>query len=756
MHILNKRASTLPLTATTSEPNPHHHHHQSPQQQQEQQHQLHLLTTISATLPGPRASSCSEHGFSSAATITPRTSCSDEAQACFNLLLILRADTQHLISLRNDNLDSLERTPKARPLLHNINDVLAAAARSIAELGPFLERHRWPAIRDPKTEGGVGAGDGKDGGGAQQQQSRYSLRPVFMRRSKGPTTAAATSTKRRRRCKSLSNSLGTTAACKAKSSSWEEEAGWLSPEGLFSWTLELTAQHTAALVALDLLERFLAYGVAALRNEEDTTAAAAEDSAKEQEVAARRERASWWEQQRGEFENVGLIQSLLTGPRRTILSGGGSGGDAPSTDATAAAAATAIDSKQPADNEGVASSDHPATSEQHDDGCSMTIVSEPPSELSTSTSHWGLTARPRVSPQATTPLPDGDEEPAIRSARRVVTEPVSPRTPPQPLSGETPQLSSRSETFGQPGLDTKSSPSTTRLPLSRFNSLKQRPRIATQPLPPLVGLPALLPTSVGQGTVIPSTHKNNSNTSGVNNTYLSLPIPAAGGSYSPSSALSATTPLLSPLLYTPSGSGQQGLSPASPSPSPSPSPGVVETPYTPFTPLYQQLATLIEQKALPSKSKTIQPVIREQQQQEIGGGQVMVVSPVESHEAMHVIAGAAFEYGVSPITTTTISGGHHYLPSPRKGSLVSISSSVMQHHHQQQQQHQVVDARLALPSHNNKNALKAGERHDDGGEAGDDDNDKHWPYLAYMARKQAVATSRWSLRRSRTTASDSG
>lgn len=752
MHILNKRASTFPLTTTISEPNPHHHHHHSPQQQQEQQHQLDFLTTtISATLPGPRASSCSEHGFSSAATITPRTSCSDEAQACFNLLLILRADTQHLISLRNDNLDILEHTSQARPLLHNINDILAAAARSIAELGPFLERHRWPVICDPKTKCSVEARDGKDGGsGSQQQQSRYSLRPVFMRRSKGPTTAAATSTKRRRRCKSLSNSLRTTAAGKATPPSWEEEAGWLSPEGLFSWTLELTAQHTAALVALDRLERFLAYGIAVLRIDQDVATAAAEDPAKEKEGTARRERASWWDQQRGEFENVGLIQSLLTGPRRTRLSGGGGGGDAPSKNATAAAA---IESRQPANDGGVSSSDHPATSEQHDDGRSMTIVSEPPSELSTSTSHWGLTARPRVSPRTAAPLPDGDEELAVRSARRVVTEPVSPRTPPQPLPGETPQLTSRSETFGQPGLDAKSSPSTTRLPLSRFSSLKQRPRIATQPLLPLVGLPALLPTSVGQGTVIPSTHNNNNN-SAVNNTNLLLPTPAAGGSFSPSSALSATTPLFSPLLYTPGGNGQQGLSPSSQLLSPSP--GGVGTPSTPLTPVDQHLMTLIEQKALPSKSKTIQPVVREQQQQmENGGGGLMVVSPVESHEAMHVMAGAAFEYGVSPITATTISGGHYYPPSPRKGSLVSISSSILHHH--QQRQHQVVDARLVLPSHNNKKALKAGQHHDEGGEEGDDyDDDKHWPYLAYMARKQAVATSRWSLRRSGTTASDSG
>lgn len=796
MHVLNKRASTFPLTATTSEPNSHHHHrhhhHHPTQQQQEQQHQIHVLTTtVSATLPAPpRASSSSEHGFSSAATITPRTSCTDEAQACFNLLLILRADTQHLIRLRNDNLDRLERTPPAGPLFHDINGVLAAAARSIAALGPFLERHRWPAAAAAATTN-TACGPKTEGGGAsqqqQQQQSRYSLRPVFLRRSKGPTTtttttaATTTTTKRRRRCKSFSNSHGTTPGA-ATSPSWEEEAGWLSPEGVFSWTLELTAQHTAALVALDRLERFLAYGVAALVvNDDDedgggdaAAAAAAAAAAQEKAIAARRERASWWEQQRGEFENVGLIQSLLAGPRRRRLTG--SGGDVPFADATTAAA---MDSKQPAHIEGAAPSDLPSlTSEQQqDDGRSML------SELSTSASHWGLTARPRVSPQ------EDDEEPAMRSggsgsARRVVTEPVSPQTPPPPpqtLSDEAPQLSSRSETFGQrPGVGAN-----IRLPLSRFNSIKQqqRPRIATQPLPPLVGLPALLlPARVDdQGSAVPGTHSNNNN-------YLPVPPSGGGGGGgSSSSPLSATTtPLFSPLLhFTPGGgSGQpEQFSPWSPSPSSppaSPDDGGgeqgVETPYTPYTPLDQQLATLFVQKALPSKCKTIQPVFVRGGLEEGGGGgggggDVMVVSPVESHEAaVHVAAALEsyyYHYGgpqqqqqVSPIATTTTAGS----PEPRKDSLVSIlsSSAVMMHHGQQQQQAggaAVLDQsrrHVAFPSRTYKQA--GGDHNDDDGEdvegdiqeQNDDDSDRHWPYLVYMARKQAVAMSRWSLRRSRT------
>lgn len=745
MHFLNKRASTFPLTTISSEPNPHHH----PPAHQHQRQQVHPLTTTITTTssaPAPRASS--EHGiyYSSVATTTactPRTSCSDEAQACFNLLLILRADTQHLISLRNDNLDMLERTGPARPLLHSINDALAAAARSIAELGPFLERHRWagydPAAVGTKTERAYGGGDGASSHQRRSLASYSLIRPVFLRRSKGPSTATTTpmtttptTTKRRRRCKSLSNSPSTTAAGATPSApGWEEEAGWLSPETLFSWTLELTAQHTAALVALDRLERFLAYGVAALREEEEE--GAREASAKATEEDAARRRASWWEQQRGEFENVGLIQSLMTGPRRRRLSGGGKGAissinTADEMVAMAATAATEADKegKQRIVGDDSATSDLPPISEQQDDARSMTIVSEPPSELSMpATPHWGLTARPRVPPKAVRLA--NDEEP-IRT-RRVMTEPVScpppPSTPPQQPVFDNPQLSSRSETFGQSDEMNNSSTSTT-LPLSRFNSLRQRPRIATQALPSLVGLPALvLPERQATTRTEESSDSNIHNTTNYNNTYLSLPQhqqAGGGGSTSPSSALSATTPLLSPLLFTPSGDGQQASS-SSPSPSPA-----VETPYTPYTPLDQQLANLFAPKVFPYKSKTIQPMIRELED--------MVVSPVESH----MVTMSFLEHGVSPITTTTsTTGGHHQLPSPRKGSLVSLSSSSAAAALQQQQH------RAPASPH----AMKAAGEHEE-------DDDKHWPYLAYMARKQAVATSRWSLRRSRTTASDSG
>lgn len=743
MQLLNKRASTFPLAVTGSDPNPHHFQHQPDQQQ----HQLHQINTTNSAHISARASS--EQGFYSAAsttTCTPRTSSSDEAQACFNLLLILRADTQHLISLRNDNIETLERTIQAKPLLQSINDALAAAARSIAELGPFLERHRWP-IYIPTTPTKTGSA-GCDI--AAQNQKRpfvsYSLKPIFLRRSKDlkGTTATATTPKKRRRCKSLTNSPNTTtgAGTTANSPKWEEEAGWLSPEVLFAWTLELTAQHTAALVALERLEQFLVYGDEALRD------SAGEDevkAAKARQEDAARKRISWWEQQRGEFENVDLIQSLLTGPRRKRW---GETEDAvpstaPTDEMTAAVRATSDGSHHHDEHDG-AVSNLPSISEQQDDGRSMTITSEPPSELSMpSTPHWGLTARPRVPRK---PIPESTEHEPLRT-RRVMTEPLSlsssqipqQATNSQPLY-EPAQLSSRSETFGQNTEDSPgTSTTTTILPLSRFNSLRQRPRIATQPLPPLVGM-SLLPqlqviatiTTVEGGTThnMAITNENNDN-----NNYLSLPLVGA----SSSSALSAsvTTPLLSP-LYTPG--GQQAPSPSSPSPSPG-----VETPYTPYTPLDQQLATLFAQKALPSK--TIQPVIRELED--------MIVSPVESQEiAMMVASSSPFEHGVSPIT---ISGGASSanLPSPRKGSLVSLSSSMLQRQ------------REAAQGPNSSSGSKRGkgggggvvreqEEGEDNDGDGDGDGDKHWPYLAYMARKQAVATSRWSLRRSRTTASDSG
>jgi hypothetical protein len=99
---------------------------------------------------------------------------------------------------------------------------------------------------------------------------------------------------------------------------------------------------------------------------------------------------------------------------------------------------------------------------------------------------------------------------------------------------------------------------------------------------------------------------------------------------------------------------------------------------TPFTPLNQQVATMFEQKTLPSM--TIQPVIHELDN--------MIASPV---------------YSVQPVFDLDVSGSSHYNQSPSP-----------------------------------------------------QEDEKHWPYLAYMARKQAVTMSRWSVRRSKSSKSKAG
>lgn len=738
VHMLSNTASTFPLTATRSSD-------QRPQHHEQTRHHLSTTTTSpSHFAAAPRASS--ENGLYTTATAasgtsSPRPSCADEAQACFNLLLILRADTQHLISLRNDNIDVLEKTPKARPLLSRINEALAAAARSIAELGPFLERHRWPAIASAAAQGN------DDVSQLLEQRCPLLLKPVYMlRRQRGPAT--------RKRSQSFSTSRTTAATAAGRGVGGrptistgsppnpDEETSWLSPECLFAWTLELTAQHTAALVALDRLERFLAHGSAALEQDDKATNPAAEAE------AARRKRDSWWEQQRGEFENVGLIQSLLTGPRKQTRRLSGETTSVASASTTikemVVAAAACEQLLLSADGDNLASvSEKKQQGDDDDDGRSMTIttfISEPPSEVSSTppTPLWGLTARPRVEP-----LRMSDNEAAdLMRARRVVTMPVSPSTP-QQVTYDHPQLSSRSETFGLPDDGASKGPSTTTtVPLSRFNSLRQRPRITTQPLPPLFGAPAILQPqkmdstttrrAAEEGGVVPRT-------CGTNN-YLSPPV--AGGV--PSLALygAPSLSLLSPLL-TPG--SQQAPSPSTPLPTTP----AVETPYTPYTPLDQQLASLFAQQALPSK--TIQPVIRELED--------MLVSPVESQEGVQSTIATASPGStsggglnslqhVSPVTAVAWIGGSNGDESasgvPRKDSLASVSA-----YSQDQQQRMVGSQWTASPAPNEHPEIAVQA-------AKNKANDKHWPYLAYMARKQAVATSRWSLRQTSTTVRDSG
>lgn len=549
-----------------------------------------MLTGRASTFPPssdrqpqtPRASS--EHEARS----EPRTSISDEAQACFNLVLILRNDTQYLISLRNDNLQAFEDTDSARPLLSQVNGAITAATRSIYELGPFLERHRWPLCEPPRA-------------------SMIRLKHL------------------RKRSRSLSSPASKVAA---------SEGPGLSPEELFSWTLALTAQHSAVLSALDQLERFLVYGSADI----------SEDDRRRHDATK-----SWWQQRHSEFENVTLIQSMLQRPRRNLQAVPCAFVTSPAENAHIGVAVT---SSSPA-----AAVMMPFVNE-HDDCQSDTFtfseqsVRSWPSEMM-----GGLTARPRTrnggSPQTHPHLTYKPLDLRIMDPR--------PTTPPQsspPAAMQTGQcpgspcrsVSEHAKEAQQEARDTEETMVRSKvmptLPLSRFNSSTRRPRITTNPLPPLVGLQELVPEISQRAR------------------SASLDPATSGHAVSP---LSPSSPLLSPPGLSRHSSQVSLPSPVQASP----------TVDTPFTPLNQQVAAMFEQKTLPSK--TIQPIIQELDN--------MITSPVDSIQPV-------FELDVSPV------GNSHCTQSPSpQGS------------------------------------------------------DKHWPYLAYMARKQAVATSRWSVRRSKSTKS---
>lgn len=537
----------------------------------------------------PRASS--EHEARS----EPRTSISDEAQACFNLLLILRNDTQYLISLRNDNLQAFEDTD-ARPLLSQINGAITAATRSIYELGPFLERHRWPPSEPPRA-------------------SIIRLRNL------------------RKRSRSLSSPATGIAAVAGPG---------LSPDELFSWTVALTAQHSAVLSALDQLERFLVYGSA------DIT----EDDRRRHDATG-----SWWQQQHSEFENVTLIQSILQRPRRSLKAVPCTSIKTPAVDAAESAQiGIALTSSSP-----TGAVLMPFFND-HDDGNSETLtfyehsVGSWPGEMM----NGGLTARPRAlnegSPRiqsnmtykpsdlrimapGPTPYPQANQ-PAVVQAERY------PGPTYQPAPGQEKDFHNVAHESEGQNVRMKGLPE---LPLSRFNSNARRPRISTTPLPPLVGLQALVPEISQRARS--ATLEPTSSTHAV-------------------SPLSPSSPLLSPPGLSRRSSQVSLPSPVQASP----------TVDTPFTPLNQQVANMFEQKTLPSK--TIQPVIHELDN--------MIASPVYSVQPV-------FELGVSPV------GNSHYnqSPSPRE-------------------------------------------------------DEKHWPYLEYMARKQAVTMSRWSVRRSKSSKSKAG
>lgn len=530
----------------------------------------------------------------------PRTSTSDEAQACFNLVLILRNDTQYLISLRNDNLQAFEEIDTARPLLSQINGAITAATRSIYELGPFLERHRWPPCEPPRT-------------------SIIRLKNL------------------RKRSRSLSSPVsGAVAAAAVRPG--------LSPDELFSWTLALTAQHSAVLSALDQLEKFLVYGSADI----------SEDDRRRHDATG-----SWWQQRHSEFENVTLIQSILQRPRRTLQAVPGASATTPAVNtADGAQIGVAITSSSPA-----AAAMMPFFNE-HDDGKSETLtfseqsVGSWPGEMMS-----GLTARPRARNEGAPRTPRTHPHLTYKPLDLRATDPGQP-TYPQPSQAAAmqtercpgppcPSASGQAKEVGQDARDTEDPTARgmvmRELPLSRFNSSSRRPRITTTPLPPLVGLQALIP-EVSQR--------------------------ARSATLDPSTSAHAVSPLspYSPLL-SPPGLSRHSSQVSLPSPM-QPSPTVD----TPFTPLNQQVATMFEQKTLPSK--TIQPVIHELDN--------MIASPADSMQPV-------FELDVSPV------GNSHYTPSPST-----------------------------------------------------QEDERHWPYLAYMARKQAVSMSRWSVRRSKSTKSKAG
>lgn len=555
-----------------------------------------------------------------------RTSLSDEAQACYNLLLILRNDTQHLISLRNENLSLLEgrdksalpslwsitdekdcndditiRTAHQQALLALVNESIIAAMRSVTEMGPFLERYRWPTA--------ISAG------GPEQQQRRSFIK------LKAPAKLL-----KRRRTRSVS---GPTSKIVSSAEDRCHESG-LSSQELFAWTLGLTAQHTAVLVATSRLEEFLHCGTSVVCVDE---------------VKRREGRESWWKQDRGEFENVELIQSLLAArPRRKLQV------KAPTPDLTAGSDLRAKERE---------ANTQPETSGNHDSQ-SNTLISEPFSEPTTSSSPEGLTAPKHQHPD---PL-HAEEQFSVRQAITRLRA-SSPQTNMIPGHGNL----SRTETFGHGHLTDTS--------LCNQPHAKQW---CVAPLhPPLV--------VISDGSELETVCKTDK---------LQAQIPEEDGAKAESTARTALSsevvahvpPLtLSSLIASNDRALQRKSIPRDSdfpsSPLSRPVSSVMEASYKPFDPhtsMDQRMVTLFMRGALPTK--TIQSVVQQLDN--------MAVSPVEAQESQIANLPAA----VSPAASLQ-----------SQNSVLSTTS------------------------------------------ANDETTDSHWPYLAYMARKQAVVSSRWALQR---------
>lgn len=545
--------------------------------------------------PTPQSSSDRSSSGGASGPRGTTMSSADEAQACHNLLLLVRNDAQVLITLRNDNLDQLEGTtrPGGVPggdtdrslLLAAVNEAITYSAKSFTELGPLLEKHRWPA-REP-------------GAPSRRRSPAVGVRPPKILR--------------RRRTQSPDTPAGAGA---------DEESG-ISGELWFSWTVALTELHSAVLAATERLRVFLEYGVAAV--------AVSEEDRKKREG-----RASWWEQGRGEFENVGLIQSLMGRPRRKWDTN-------PTGTNTQATAATEPEAagEEAADLE----DDEPVTVLtpvlEADDTQSETLGSEPWSVPSTiKSTHGSLTARPRRAREGSL------QEEAQFSVRRVVTDPLtsSPRKGSPPLDLHI----SRSETFGQ---------------AARCESDKDLGRASTTTEPP------------------PS---------------LAARQPKAGSSPAASS----------PVLPLATGAAQSRSSTRSSPTRAAPSP---EAAYAPDTPLDEKLAALVVQRALPSK--TFQPVIEALDD--------MIEAPVSSVSPPASPRKGTTALTVEPLRSRQRQSVHPVIEAAQDTTVVSPVSSPEPHHPRQS---------VPPPS---------------------EDSDVHRPFLAYMARKQAVSISRWSLGRSR-------
>lgn len=589
------------------------------------------------------AGSSSERG-SIGSEETQGTSFADEAQTCYNILLILRTDTQHLISLRNDNLDVLENisgltedsASSRTALLACINESITAATQSITQLGPFLDRNRWPATSRPTTP-------------TSQRRSF----PIFLR-------------PRRRRSKSSSSSTITPVVT-------EDGESPSSPEELFSWTLALTAQHTAVLVATERLATFLESGVANVSKEE---------------VRRRDARASWWEQGRGEFENVGLIQSLLGKPKRAF-------GQQTVTDQSAVTTTDTTPADSQGDNQGAAQNLTPIM--EIDDGRSETVVSDSCTASTSTSTPKGLTARPRHHGNGSLEQQSEDGF----TVRRVCTDPlISSSQVALPSDGV---RLSRMETFGS------EKPSKSPFP---FTSSRQRPRIATSPLPS-VKYPKRAQSERLKKSLEPGRESSNNPDTLSEEVYLS----AEG-------ALRHIQPMA---LFTPDASPEKpnttktelrlSSTPAPATVSPPTSPDA-ETVYTPYTPLdVNNNASLFTQRALASPtSKTIQPLIRELNQMIISPEQgvetvAMRISPVEARSRVSIaprIEGGPIDSTmiVSPVDTES--------DTPVTQALLGVSP-------------------ITTPQG-----------------ASQDDADGHMAWLVYLERKQKVCSSRWSLGRANT------